>query len=122
MNTRWLNFTGFPDQTILNQNFSDTQIKSSEEQKATYEKVASACDSWYAPAFADEVKPELAVAAGAIEVIPVDLKDSSETTDATTNSTDSKSLTIPPIKVEHNDLLNAILVGLGVVFVLKIID
>jgi hypothetical protein len=34
----------------------------------------------------------------------------------------TQALTIPPMKIEQNDLLNAALVGLGVVFVLKILE
>jgi hypothetical protein len=55
MNTSiWSNFTGFQSQNTLNQNFSDTVIKSSEQQKATYERVAGYCKSWYAPVFASD--------------------------------------------------------------------
>lgn len=121
----WSNFTGFPSQSKLNQNFSDTVIKSSQEQKATYEKVANACDNWYAPVFSDEQKtpPETVtttiVGTGVVEVVPVDLKNESEVK-ATEQS--SKDLTVPPIKIEQNDLLNAVLIGLGVVFVIKILD
>lgn len=116
----WLNFTGFPGQTKLNQNFADTVIKSSEEQKATYKKVAAACDNWYAPIFDDAPKEpsteSVAVAAGAVEVIPIDLK--SEPAEEKS----AEALTLPPLKIEQNDLLNAVLVGLGVVFVLKILE
>lgn len=121
----WSNFTGFPNQSTLNQNFSDTTIKSSEEQKATYEKVATYCNNWYAPIFSDE-KPTIPetisstiIGTGVVEVVPVDLKSESE---ATKPKESSKDLTIPPIKIEQSDLLNAVLIGLGVVFVIKILQ
>jgi hypothetical protein len=122
MNTSiWSNFTGFQSQNTLNQNFSDTVIKSSEEQKATYERVAGYCKSWYAPVFAsDKVLADsdnstsVGVGVG-VEVVPVDLKEN-------VSEPSTQALTIPPMKIEQNDLLNAALVGLGVVFVLKILE
>lgn len=124
MNTlTWSNFTGFPDQSILNQNFADTQVKSSEEQKATYEKVAHACEKpWYSPIFSNDEKPAIVssgigVVVGAVEVVPVELKENK-----LDSKPDAKPLTIPPIKIEQNDLLNAVLIGLGVVFVFKILQ
>lgn len=123
MNTSiWSNFTGFQDQNVLNQNFSDTVIKSSEEQKATYERVANACATdWYKPIFDNEVektvgdKTDVKTEVKA-EVVPIDLKN--ELSEPKT----TEDLTIPPVKIEQNDLLNAALVGLGVVFVLKILE
>ena len=120
----WSNFTGFQDQNVLNQNFSDTVIKSSEEQKATYQKVANACSSnWYKPIFDNEKKSETNSDKTEVkpvevkaEVVPIDLK--SELPEPKT----TEALTIPPVKIEQNDLLNAVLVGLGVVFVLKILQ
>jgi hypothetical protein len=122
MNTSiWSNFTGFQSQNTLNQNFSDTVIKSSEQQKATYERVAGYCKSWYAPVFAsDKVSTDsdnstsVGVGVG-VEVVPVDLKEN-------VSEPSTQALTIPPMKIEQNDLLNAALVGLGVVFVLKILE
>jgi hypothetical protein len=122
MNTSiWSNFTVFQSQNTLNQNFSDTVIKSSEQQKATYERVAGYCKSWYAPVFAsDKVSTDsdnstsVGVGVG-VEVVPVDLKEN-------VSEPSTQALTIPPMKIEQNDLLNAALVGLGVVFVLKILE
>lgn len=120
----WSNFTGFQDQNVLNQNFSDTQIKSSEEQKAVYEKVANACNPWYSPVFEEPTSdttanPVVAVGVGVVEVVPVDLKEEKKSDVSTTNA---QALTIPPLQIEKDDLLKAVLIGLGVVFVLKIID
>lgn len=121
----WLNFTGFPSQSKLNQNFSDTVIKSASEQKATYEKVATACDSWYAPIFDDvpqePATTEVAIATGTVEVVPIELKSEEKPAEPATANT-AQALTIPPIKIKQNDLLNAVLVGLGVVFVIKILE
>jgi hypothetical protein len=122
MNTSiWSNFTGFQSQNTLNQNFSDTVIKSSEEQKATYERVAGYYKSWYAPVFASDKdltdsdnSTSVGVGVG-VEVVPVDLKEN-------VSEPSTQALTIPPMKIEQNDLLNAALVGLGVVFVLKILE
>ena len=122
MNTSiWSNFTGFQSQNTLNQNFSDTVIKSSEQQKATYERVAGYCKSWYAPVFASDKdltdndnSTSVGVGVG-VEVVPVDLKEN-------VSEPSTQALTIPPMKIEQNDLLNAALVGLGVVFVLKILE
>jgi hypothetical protein len=121
----WSNFTGFQEQNVLNQNFSDTQVKSSEEQKAIYEKVANACNPWYSPVFeeanSDTPTPTDAtiVGVGVVEVVPVDLKEEKKTDVSTTNA---QALTIPPIQLEKDDVLKAVLIGLGVVFVLKIIE
>ena len=128
MNTSiWSNFTGFQNQNVLNQNFSDTVIKSSEEQKATYERVAGYCKSWYAPVFAsdkvstnsDSDNTSVGVGVG-VEVVPVDLKEN--VSEPKVSESTTQALTIPPMKIEQNDLLNAALVGLGVVFVLKILE
>lgn len=121
----WSNFTGLQNQNVLNQNFSDTQVKSSEEQKAIYEKVANACNPWYSPVFeeANSDTPKTVdatvVGVGVVEVVPVDLKEEKKTDVSTTNA---QALTIPPLQLEKDDLLKAVLIGLGVVFVLKIIE
>jgi len=131
MNPIWSNFTGFPDQSTLNQNFDNTRIGSSDEQRATYERVAGACaKEWYKPIFDTQPKTveeapdgSVTIVAAGVEVVPVDLKEENPSVakDAP-KDTSSQTLTIPPMKIEQNTLLNAVLIGLGVVFVLKIID
>lgn len=128
MRTTWLNFTGFPDQTVLNQNFQDTTIKSSQEQKDTYFRVATACQDWYTPVFSnDVVTPPKSAPTPEVPVVSIELKEvkreepkASVTTSPAENS--AQALTMPPIKIEERTLLNALLIGLGAALVVKILS
>jgi hypothetical protein len=116
----WLNFTGFPQQNVLNQNFSDTTIKSSEEQKETYFRIANYCKEWHTPVFSNDVVkfPESQVPIVAVELKEV-IKETSPTKSESPDT--SKELTLPPIKIEENTLINALLIGLGAALVYKIL-
>lgn len=121
MNQAWLNFTGFPQQNVLNQNFKDTTIKSADEQKETYFRISNYCRDWFAPpVFSNDVVPAPQASAN-VEVISVELKEAVKEGKADT-PTDSKALTIPPVKIEESTLLNALLIGLGAALVVKIIS
>lgn len=121
MNTTWLNFTGFPQQNVLNQNFKDTTIKSAEEQKQTYYRISNYCRDWFTPVFSDDVVPQEAPAAS-VEVVSVELKETVKEGEQPSKTTDSKFLTVPPIKIEESTLLNALLIGLGAALVVKIVS
>ena len=122
MNTTWLNFTGFPKQNTLNQNFKDTTIKSAEEQKETYYRISNYCRDWFTPVFSNDVARFPEAPTANVEVISVELKETVKEGKAEAPTTDSKALTIPPVKIEESTLLNALLIGLGAALVVKIIS
>ena len=129
MQKTWLNFTGFPDQNVLNQNFEDTTIKSAQEQKETYFRIATACKDWYTPVFSNDVEqfPKPAPTPD-VPVVSIELKEvkreqpQSATTTPTLAEDSAKALTMPPIKIEERTLLNALLIGLGAALVVKILS
>ncbi|MBM3201307.1 MAG: hypothetical protein FJZ56_02740 [Chlamydiae bacterium] len=129
MQSTWLNFTGFPNQTVLNQNFQDTIIKSSQEQKDTYFRVATACQDWYTPVFSNDVViPPKSASVPEVPVVSIELKEvkreepkSSATASSAPAENSPQGLTMPPIKIEERTLLNALLIGLGAALVVKIL-
>jgi hypothetical protein len=115
-------FTGFQWQNQFNQNFADESRKSIQQQIDSLFTLANQhrCDN--VPEFADEskylpvkeVSPKEKVEA-IVSIVPVDLKESELAT--------AKPLTQPPIQqTKQDDLLNAVLLGLGIVVVLKILS
>jgi len=116
-------FTGYQWQTVLNQNFANDSRQSIQTQIDSLFTLANQKRCNNVPDFADEskylpvkeVSPKEKVEA-IVSIVPVDLKESKELNTA-------KQLTQPPIQqTKQDDLLNAVLLGLGIVVVLKILS
>lgn len=115
-------FTGFQWQTQFNQNFANDSRQSIQTQIDSLFTLANQKRCNNVPEFADEskylpvkeVSPKEKVEA-IVSIVPVELKDSELAT--------AKPLTQPPTQqTKQDDLLNAVLLGLGIVVVLKILS
>ena len=115
-------FTGFQWQHAFNDNFANDSRKSVQEQIDFVFGLANNCRGNNVPEFSNEKKylpvkelsPVTQVEA-IVSVQPVELKSEQDLKS-------SKELTEPPKQTKQDDLLNAILIGLGVVVVLKILS
>lgn len=115
-------FTGFQWQNAFNDNFTNDSRKSVQEQIDFVFGLANNCRANDVPEFADEkqylpvkeVSP-LSKVEAIVSIQPVELKSEQELKS-------SKELTEPPKQTKQDELLNAVLIGLGVVVVLKILS
>lgn len=104
-------FVGFPAQNPLGKNFYNDANKTVEEQRQMLFTLANSHRGCYTPIFANQTK-----------CLPVTTTTEPAATVAIPVPISAKALTEPPQKKEENVLLNAVLVGLGIVVFVKLIS
>jgi hypothetical protein len=107
-------FVGIPDTIDLfgaGQGFEGIEKKTPTEQiDAIYTK-ANSCRWWYEPSFADEH-----------QLMPTSTKDQPTVLEVKAKTDDLGLLLTPPNKVEDNTLGKALLIGVGIFVVYKILS